>query len=198
MILDQDQKYRRLFERHQWPDRKPDIPFNDKGWFPKCNQQMLARYLPGSGLVLELGAWLGLSTRWILTNSNAKVVTIDHWRPETVEEEKAVPLLYETFLSNCWAFKDRLMPLRDTTESGINQIKEMGLRPDVVYVDAGHDYESARRDILACADFGCVMVGDDFNPNAWPGVVRAVWECAVGVHTDIIVHGSSWAVDMRH
>lgn len=47
---------------------------------------------------------------------------------------------------------------------------------DVVFIDAGHGYEHVRTDIAAWGPKCEILCGHDFNPTAWPGVVRAVKE----------------------
>ena len=190
-------KLKTLQAKYPWPSGKPSLAFNDQGWFPKCNQEMLSRFISkDTKLIVELGAWLGLSTRWLLDHAlNAKVITIDHWKGDAATtKEPVLPVLYETFVSNCWTYQDRLVPMKTTTLEGMTEIMNLGLKPDLIYVDAGHDYDSAVQDIRKATGFGCVMVGDDFNPNAWAGVVRAVWEEAINQNRDLSIHGNAWCM----
>lgn len=189
-----------LASKFPWPQTKPDLPFNGSGWFPDCNQKVLSRYLSEkTTLIIELGSWLGLSTRWILDRAPmATVLAIDHWKgDEAANDQTLVPILYESFISNCWAYKNRLIPIRATTLDGIRYARVRGLNPDLVYVDAGHDYISAQTDIRESMSFGCPLVGDDFNPNTWPGVVRAVWEEANNFGRPMTINGSSWTIERR-
>ena len=178
-----------------WPEQKPDIPFNDGGWFPKCNRQLLSKLLSDkTSLVVELGSWIGLSTRWILdTAPNAKVIAIDHWLGgKENAKDPLLPVLHDTFISNCWSYKDRLVMLKMDTLKGMRLLLDNNVRPNVIYVDAGHDYESANADLKLATLFDCPIVGDDFNPNAWPGVVRAVWERATDAERNLYVMASGW------
>lgn len=179
-----------------WPEQKPDIEFNDGGWFPDCNKEVLKKYIsPETKIIVELGSWLGLSTRWLLENApNATVIAIDHWKgsPEN-EKDPILPMLYETFLSNCWAYRDRLIPVKETTRYGLYLLKQFDINPDIAYVDAGHDYDSAKEDIFSLLNFNCRLIGDDFNPISWPGVTQAVWEAAIAVNADIEIHKSCWS-----
>jgi len=187
----------KLSAAHPWPENKPDLPFSESGWFPACNQDLLRRFIgENSKVIVEMGAWVGLSTRWIADNApGAKVITIDHWKgsPEN-SSDPLVPILYEQFTSNCWGHKDRIIPVRSTTTQGIEELRKLGVRPDVIYVDAGHDYDSVCQDLKICMEFDCPLVGDDFNPNSWPGVVQAVWEEANNWHRELRVKGSAWAL----
>lgn len=174
---------------------KPDFPFDDRGWFPRVNQETLLQFLNNdTKLIIELGSWLGLSTRWMLDRApNANIIVVDHWKgsPNTIEQEFN---LYEKFLSNCWEYRDRIIVFRRETSSVLPYLLSLNLNPDLVYIDAGHDYESASRDIRFSIGFDCTLVGDDFNPNAWAGVVRAVWEEAANYKRRINVWGSCWSM----
>jgi hypothetical protein len=49
---------------------------------------------------------------------------------------------------------------------------------DIIYIDASHDYESVKTDILSWfpkLKTGGIICGDDYI-TGWPGVVRAVNE----------------------
>jgi len=184
-----------LKERDSWGIPKPVFPFDDRGWFPVSNQETLLQHLnKDTKLIIELGSWLGLSTRWMLDQApNAHIVCIDHWQgsPDTVEQE---PNLYEKFLSNCWDYRERISIFKGNTENTLPYLLSLGLTPDLVYIDAGHDYDSASRDIRLSMGFDCTLVGDDFNPNAWAGVVRAVWEEAANYKRRLCVWGSCWSM----
>lgn len=187
-------------ESAPWPDKKPDIPFNEGGWFPKANQSMLSRFLSDkTGIVVELGSWIGLSTRWILDKApKATVIAIDHWLGGKENAgDPLLPVLHETFMSNCWAHKDRLVMLKMETLKGLDLLYDKKVHPDLFYVDAGHDYESAKGDVKKATRFKCPLVGDDFNPNAWEGVVRAVWEEATEAERDLFVVGSAWCIPKK-
>ena len=198
--MNDPKKIQELANLYPFPQKKPDLLFNPGGWFPECNQAVLSEFLnTDTKVVLELGAWIGLSTRWISDRApKARVITIDHWlgSPENANDP-LIPILYDQFITNCWNYKDRIIPLRASTVKGVDIIKQLGIKPDVIYVDAGHDYDSVVRDVRMCTEFGCPMVGDDFNPNSWPGVVKAVWEEAVMAQRILQIRGSAWSMDRR-
>jgi hypothetical protein len=124
---------------------------------------------------------------------NAVVIAVDHWKgsPENAGDP-IIPVLYETFISNCWKYKDRLIPMRTNTADGLARLQALEIKPDVVFLDAAHDYESAMNDIRGCIPFRCPIVGDDFNPISWPGVTQAVWKTAVEEGVKIVVWKSAW------
>jgi|TARA_Y100000310_G_scaffold140352_1_gene139779 hypothetical protein len=159
---------------YDWPSVKPDVPPDNHGWFRPANAEMLSKFLNDeTSCVIELGSWLGSSTRFILEHAeNATVIAIDHWlgspehnTPLRDDVYDKLPTLYETFLVNCWEWKDRLIPVRENTKRGLTACYEAGLKPDLIYIDAGHDYESVMADITLSKKYfpDAVIVGDDWD-----------------------------------
>ncbi|KAH8051609.1 hypothetical protein JL720_15096 [Aureococcus anophagefferens] len=94
-----------------WPDEKPPVPTNSDGWFLPANQQVLRDLVKPDALVLELGSYIGKSTRFIagLLHEGGHLLTCDAWDNDLLEgalghnylrsdDEKRSFELYETFL----------------------------------------------------------------------------------------------------
>jgi len=179
-------KLKALALKYSWPATRPDIPFDDHGWFGWCHMAMLDIAIPeDSKLIVEMGSWLGKSTRFILKQaSQADVVAIDHWKGGSSigidqETEPRMRRLYETFLANCWAYRHRLIPLKSTTIEGIEELRQTGAEPQLIYLDAGHMYEEVKADLGAIGKAlpNVRIAGDDYG-GSWEGVKRAVDEYA--------------------
>jgi hypothetical protein len=173
---------RRLSESHAWPAQQPEDadPGQEQGWLGNGTEVMLARSLPPSTrVVLELGAWLGLSTRFIAEHAPAAtVISVDHWRgsPEHHTQErfqKLLPKLYETFQARCWNYRQRIVPLRMSTLDGLRTVAENGVEPDFIYVDAEHSYEAVTAELTLARQLfpRAALGGDDYD---WSGVRAAV------------------------
>lgn len=193
-----------LRHKYPWPLKRPDIPFDDHGWFGECNERMLGNFLNGNTcVVLELGSWLGKSTRFIAQKAkHATILTVDHWKGTTQITNDApecaakLPTLYESFLSNCWEYKSRIVPMKTTTLEAIDEVHKAGIVPDVIYLDAAHDYESVRAELGKCLGYfqdKTIFVGDDFSPK-WDGVMRAVWEHAEDYCRGVAFASHAWAI----
>jgi hypothetical protein len=134
-------------------------------------------------LVLELGAWLGLSTRYIADCApNARIITVDTWEgsPEHRDNpalQTLLPHLQAAFWQSCWSYRNRITALRMTTLSGIETVARYSLAPDLIYIDAEHSYEAVLVELNLCYHHfpTAVLTGDDF---AAPGVKQAVIEFA--------------------
>ena len=193
-----------LRARYGWPAVSPGLPFDDHGWFGWCHQAVLDAVLPrDSKIIVELGSWLGKSTRFLLASApRATVIAVDHWKGDQSilsggEQEVAdrLPRLYEGFLSNCWEHRDRLIPLRRTTCEGLLEIRESGIEPDFIYLDAGHQYEEAKGDLEAIGRMfpACLLSGDDYG-GKWQGVKQAVDEHAKARGLEVLTVQHAWTV----
>ncbi len=165
-----------------FPSTAPAVPTSDHGWFGPEHEELLSGLLgPQTKVVLELGSWLGKSTRFIASRApKAIVISVDHWQGSaehhsTPQWKALLPTLYETFIKNCWIFRDRIIPLRMDTVSGMKLVSQHGISPDIVFIDAGHDYISARADLSNALGLfpNSILCGDDF---LWPGVGQTVTE----------------------
>lgn len=195
-----------LREKYPWPTIKPNVLPDPQSMF--SNTQYMKKILnPNLTLIVELGSWLGGSTRFILDGApNSVVLAIDHWKgsPEHQNNEWShkLPTLYETFLVNCWHYRHRLIPMKTTTLQGLQDIYDAGLRPDLFYVDAGHDYDSVMADLEKIHTLFPTshIVGDDWG---WPTVRNAVIDFANKHRFSIFADDNFWdivstAVPTRH
>jgi hypothetical protein len=177
---------RRLANEQPWPADRPEdaAPGEEPGWLGAGSEVMLAQSLtPVTGLVVELGAWLGLSTRFIADRAPAAtVISVDTWEgsPEHQAQERfarLLPRLFQTFQARCWDYRDRVVPLKAASLDGLRQVHAAGAEPDFVYVDAEHTYEAVSAELGLIRELfpGARVGGDDYD---WSGVRRAVDEFA--------------------
>lgn len=184
-----DRGFEILQQRYPWPSSKPKVETNQHGWVNKEKQGYIRfqiRHEPK--FILELGAWLGQSTRFFLdTFPNAKLVTIDTWKggPEHQNPERKdahilqplLPILKETFTANCWDYRKRLVGIKSTTTRGLKLLEKVGFEPDLVFIDAGHDYKNVLADLEGSHKLApqALLVGDDWrwiNPETKTQTVR--------------------------
>jgi hypothetical protein len=177
---------RRLAEGHPWPAEQPEdaAPGQERGWLGEGSEVMLGRSLsPKTKLVVELGSWLGLSTRYIADHApRAAVLCVDTWEgsPEHKTQPRfarLLPKLFETFQARCWLYRDRVVPVRATSLDGLRRVHESGAEPDFIYVDAEHSYQAVTAELTLIRElFPLTLVGgDDYD---WSGVRKAVDEFA--------------------
>jgi len=173
-----------LAQKYPWPNRKPEVPEDLHGWCETPHRKMFEQILhPKMSLILELGSWLGKSTRLLLSMApQAVVICVDHWlgsreHHENEEFSTKLPTLYETFLVNLWEDRNRVIPVRLTTIAALKEIHQCQVIPDLIYIDAGHAYRDVHADINTSLQlFPTSMIcGDDWS---WEEVRRAVTEIA--------------------
>lgn len=167
------------------------------GWMTDQEREFLyvnaSRYCD----VVEVGSWKGRSTRELLL-SGAQVYAVDHWKGCPEIEHMVDGTEYEQFIMNVGGFKN----LRVVKKPSLEAVKDFcgngnGLPKsvDMVFIDAGHDYESVKADIKAWSPKAKRMIcGHDYSIE-FPGVVRAVHEAFEG--KTIRTYGSIWFVDME-
>src|ERR1700722_2585716 len=135
------------------------LPLDEHGMFSNKYylDQMLTLYHPKT--VIEVGTWLGLSARYIASNlpQEGKVYCIDTWLGSEelyrvhgwyLENRHRFAVLYQQFLSNNvhTNFQNTLIPVRMTS---LEAAEALNVIADMVFLDAAHDTENVRKDILA-------------------------------------------------
>lgn len=110
---------------------------------------------PNHEMIIELGSWVGFSA-WMLAKryQKATVLCVDTWLGSVdLHEMPALRSLiessYERFLHNTAPCAERIWPLRMDTVNGLCLAWECGFHPSLIFIDAGHQYESAWGDIHA-------------------------------------------------
>ena len=182
----------------RFPEKMPDVPASEHGWFGSEHVELLSGALgPETKVVLELGSWLGLSTRFIARNApNAVVLAVDHWVGSVEHRQdpnlsRMLPTLYDTFLRSCWEYRKQIVPVRMGTVEAMKLLASHGIAPDLIYIDASHEYGDVKPDIHhAFALFpNAAIAGDDFM---WEGVSRAVREWAADGMLPAVAKGNVW------
>ena len=189
-----------------WPNRKPKYQYMH-GWLGYGNKEELIRILDDSSIniICELGTWYGKSAEFMMNyNSEKLLICVDLWSNNDIKEGNQVIKyndkygsildkypLYQTFLGNLWKHKERIIPLKMDTKKALRKIKNMGIEPDAIYIDANHTYKDVKAEIdLSLKLFpNVVLLGDDIN---WSGVKKAVLECANKYGYEVIKNRNCW------
>ncbi|MEZ6063334.1 MAG: hypothetical protein R3C19_23550 [Planctomycetaceae bacterium] len=213
-LPDFDERLASLRQRYPWPQTIPggiDANENDHFLTPPTAEvlrRMIDELRPK--LIVEVGSWLGGSTRLLLSHSAAFVVAIDTWlgseehQPgrEWMERHRSrqnvLNRLFETFLVNCWPYRSRLIPLRTCSIDGLHQVARHGLQPNLILLDGAHDFLSVATELRLCGRLfpNANIVVDDFVQGAaWlAGLVRAVEDFAVQQPYELEEHRNQTAI----
>ena len=116
----------------------------------------------------------------LAANTSGEVIAVDTWDGSEEHKElladKGKDWLYEEFKRNTQGLP--VTAIRAKSLEAAQRYKATGLQADMIFIDAGHDYESVKADIEAWTPVlapGGVMCGHDFS-SGWPEVKRAVSE----------------------
>lgn len=153
-------------------DLRPELVIEVGVWKGGSTMTMARkmRELQLDSVVLSVDTWLGSSEHWLI--------------PEQFFDlgfESGYPKLYHRFASNVVSedLQDYVVPLPLDSNNAVVVCKDRGLRPQVMHIDAGHDYASVMADLSAwwpLIEPGGVLIADDYFPEGggWPGVLAAV------------------------
>lgn len=162
-----------------------------KGWMTSEELRWLANAAQGCQRILELGSYLGRSTRALLDNSDAYLWCVDTWNSRIFKKTYSTGHHYNAFLKGIADARDRVTVLKMTTREAV---KCMPVEPfDLVFIDADHTYKWVKHDILNFAPLlrlGGILSGHDYFSSA-PGLMRAVDEL-IGKGKFALVHHIWW------
>lgn len=174
------------------PQGKEDVMSNiPPGWMTTAELEWLSDKASERKRIVELGSYLGRSTVVMGRSTPGEVWAIDDFkgiRNTRIDSTKNdVPLLPDTFdefrknvsgLHNVkWIRTDHADYTRIPVEWLRGKAEE---KPDMIFIDGGHDYSDVKRDILAWRERlapGGLLCGHDRD---WPGVQKAINELLPG------------------
>lgn len=169
-------------------------------------------------IIIEVGTWKGLSASTMATiakkkNIPVKIVCVDTWlgapefwttglndatRGKALDCKFGYPHVYYKFLNNMLLEKHRgvIAPLPLSSTQAAEVLKFYGIKADLIYIDAAHEYDAVKQDMhsyLTLLEPGGSILGDDYS-YAWPGVCLAVDEFALAIGAKRIVDGVVWVI----
>ena len=172
-----------LYGSHDPYENLDLLPVNNHGWASEnpCYNDYISAIRPK--LIVEVGTWMGGSarafTRHCLENSinDFEVVCVDtflgsveHWNRSSylMTFKNGRPTVYDQFLSNTVhaGYQKYITPFPIDSQNGFLTLQQFGVIPDMIYIDAGHDYESVKNDIINWTSIlrpGGVLIGDDWH-----------------------------------
>lgn len=163
-----------------------DQPQFGENWFsyPNLYSFVVDNFSNGAKFV-EVGSWKGKSSSYMcveIANSkkDIKFYCVDTWKgSEEHKENTELAELYKIFTDNMSSLKDYYIPLKMSSLQAAEKFEDKSL--DFVFIDAAHDYENVKSDILAWlpkVKEGGILAGHDYyeNDSYGFGVKKAVNE----------------------
>lgn len=174
------------------------------GWFTVHQGHIYEREATraGAGSIVEVGTWLGRSLSFIkdiCMEHGTTVWCIDTWAGSPTDQTARLAQegdVYDAFMQNVqdMGVESLIHVLRRPSADAAHSFPDGSI--DLVMIDADHRYESVRQDIdawLPKVKLGGTIMGHDYNPRKWPGVVRAVRE----TWDEFAVENRIWIVRTR-
>ena len=152
---------------------------NTTGWMNPKELIWLADVAKASKVIIEVGCYLGRSTRCLADNTEGVVYAIDPWEqfyPDNDGNKHPIePNVYDKFVEN----------LKDHISSGkVKPIKEFFTfirnlpRADFIFLDGDHREFTLIEDIQNAEKMltnDGIIAGHDYGHRDWPGVKAAVY-----------------------
>lgn len=167
------------------------------GWMTRPELEWLRKATDGRWNVVEIGCWKGRSTFALCRDCQGIVHAIDHFQGSPGDKSGHLTNGIESSKVKT-EFENNLKPFLDSgrckllaMDSHAAAEKFAYQSMDMVFIDGGHDYESARRDIKLWKPKlrpGGLLCGHDRDQ---PGVARAINELVPGWRA---AAGSIWEV----
>jgi hypothetical protein len=126
-------------------------------------------------VLLEIGSFLGGSTlRWLRASPELAVVAVDPWQdgwagdylagrgyPDQRDGLNAADGLFEMFLRNVLPFAERVVPVRGASPMVLDELAQLGLRVDLVFIDAA----KLTGDLVTASELWpeAILTGDDWT-----------------------------------
>lgn len=176
-------------------DKAELLPFRPEGFYANATamEQIFAEKTPK--VIVEVGCWLGVSTMHMgsMLPVGGVIYAVDHWlgsiehQPNQPFWSPILPKLYDQFLSNIIhaELTDKIIPVRMSSLEA--SIYLSGLKADLIYIDASHDYESVYADLYAWYPLikdGGTFCGDDWHH---PPIKQAVYQFADEQNLKVVV-----------
>lgn len=153
------------------------------GFMAESELEYLASLAAKSGSIVEIGSWSGRSARAFADNTPGLVFCVDTWADNAYGSAPAEMTchpdwLWKEFGKNV-GYEHHVMAWRMNSVQCAALVANQGFKFDLIFIDAGHNYEDVVADINAwrplLATDG-VLCGHDYTTVHHPGVVQAVDE----------------------
>lgn len=184
-----------------FPQLVPDVDIGRArsipGWMTDKELTFLARAAKQCKTIVEVGTFYGRSARAMADNTKGILFCVDPWEGALLDAEGEVIYtpdanIYEDFKHNLRDHirESKVIPLKMT----FDKVNINGYRPDFVFIDADHQYDSVRHDVLKALSMKPKMIAGHDYSEIWPGVVAAVDEI---FGNKVQVEDTIWYVDLE-
>ena len=205
--------FEELFQRNPFEKlRAEDFPSDEQNFFTDLDVFSGLIALSKPRLIIEVGSWKGHSANAMADickqgGLDTKIVCVDTWLGSqehyVCKQWYAMlhilhrrPTLWERFIGNVLRRQnqDRIYPLPLNASAAAALFLDMDVKADLIFIDAGHEYDDISADIDDYYDLlevDGVMFGDNFH---YPPIRRAVYEFSSHKGLRIANKGNKWVL----
>jgi hypothetical protein len=195
--------FRQFVLNHLWDGKDPFSAFprntyavDHQGWNSDHASLVEAVDRHRPQLIVEIGVWKGgsaitMARRLKELQLDAVLIAVDTWLGAAdhwmnrgffndLGMENGYPRLFHRFMANVLdqGLEDYIVPMPIDSTNAAVVLRSVGWRPDIIHVDAGHDYDSVTKDLSMwwpMLNAGGTLIADDYwHADAWPDVKRGV------------------------
>lgn len=195
-----------LMALYPYPAVRPNIPKvlgsdgYPQGWCHGDNvamfKEIVSQRISPVKLTVDGGSWMGLSAYRMLEliPVTASVICLDTWQGsiehQTKEFKNQLDHLYDKFIVNLWELRSRVIPVRMSGRAGLEMLHNLGIVPDIIYIDMSHDADNVCQDtVTAMTLFPTASIcGDDIG---WESVKKGLLMVKEHYPVDFKVYGCS-------
>lgn len=134
--------------------------------------------------MVEVGTFLG-GTAIKMAHIVDKYYTVDIYNFKPMEKFYQLENLQKQFLRNTYPLSHKITPIKGNSSEVGELFKRLGLKFDLVYIDADHHYKVVKKDLQAWFSISKFLCGDDYD-ESHPGVIKAVNEFAEDNYLNVI------------
>lgn len=182
---------------------KSTLPYLDFGWGSNSPvfQTVIDQIKPK--VIIEVGTWVGKSAQHManlatIYEPDVEIVCIDtflgseeHWTKRCYEMTMNYgrPNIYEQFLSNVIHsnLTKNITPFPIDSMNGFHVLRTYNVVADLIYIDAGHDYNSVYYDLTVWPSLlrsGGILIGDDYRDEVAEAVNDVFGKDNIKVHAE--------------
>jgi len=174
----------KIYSGHDPYENFTPVKYDLQGWASTspCFEESIREIKPK--VIVEVGTWKGASAVHMAKTckkyyNDFEIICIDtflasveHWTKIDPNLPKAMlkngrPIIYETFLTNVVQenLTKHITPFPIDSINGGLVLKALNVKADLIYIDAGHEYQSVYMDLMLYKDIlrpGGHLLGDDW------------------------------------
>jgi predicted O-methyltransferase YrrM len=157
-------------------------------------KMLIDEYINEHTIMVEIGSFSGVSSELFSLHCK-EIHCVDLWDAYWEIEDKQKTEFAEYTFNKLLVNYNNIKKIKDSSTNAANMFQDKSL--DFVYIDAAHDYENVKKDILAWlpkVKDGGYIAGHDYRYDRNIGVYEAVNDIFAGEYKIVTFPDSSFVV----